>query len=339
MNWPDERYVRLYTRDTGDWLALSFEAQALFALLLRKVDRSGIFPLGRHGKRAVAIAIGHAGRWKTLEGALEELLIDGCVVISGDELVMPNYIEAQTCAASDKIRQAEYRSRRRDMVLEKPNKTDGLQTEASRNVTESHEASQGVTDGHKALQNVTLNCAVPSCTEPSLAESDQEPFAAVASATSQPGLKLESSNPTPTPDEPKPKHTRDRKPPDPDRVPLTNEMRDDVLRHIQRALGAPNAQFTLAGAGGGIKGLRALVQLHSVADIKATITRNASDIFNRTNRSADWFVSLEAFDKGTRGATGPPRIGATATTTTPDQQARIDAMRNMPDEPEVRHGT
>ena len=35
MRWEDERYVRVYTRDTPGWLSLSFDAQAL--LFLKKV--------------------------------------------------------------------------------------------------------------------------------------------------------------------------------------------------------------------------------------------------------------------------------------------------------------
>ena len=51
MDWSDERYVRVYTRDTPDWQCLSFLAQGLFCLILRKVDRAGVLPLGRSGRR------------------------------------------------------------------------------------------------------------------------------------------------------------------------------------------------------------------------------------------------------------------------------------------------
>ena len=69
MRWEDERYVRLYTRDSVDWLMLSLEAQGLLALILRKLDRAGILPLGKHGGRAVAIAVGHPGRWELARSA------------------------------------------------------------------------------------------------------------------------------------------------------------------------------------------------------------------------------------------------------------------------------
>lgn len=47
MNWSDERYVRLFTRDTVTWLRWSFETRAIFCLMLRKVDRSGVLETGR----------------------------------------------------------------------------------------------------------------------------------------------------------------------------------------------------------------------------------------------------------------------------------------------------
>ena len=37
MDWSNERYVRVYTRDTADWLALSTDAQDLLLLLLRRL--------------------------------------------------------------------------------------------------------------------------------------------------------------------------------------------------------------------------------------------------------------------------------------------------------------
>jgi len=117
MRWEDERYVRVYTRDTLDWQALSFEAQGLFALVLRKVDRAGILRLGKHGKRGVAVAVGHGHRWQAVEPALEELLTDGCVAIRGEFLVVPNFVAAQEAQASDKARQATKRERDRDKAM------------------------------------------------------------------------------------------------------------------------------------------------------------------------------------------------------------------------------
>lgn len=161
MNWSDERYVRIYTRDTSDWLSLSFLAQGLFCLLLRKVDRAGVLQLGRHGRRAVAISVGHAGDWVRLEPALDELLADGCVTISGDFLTVPNFIEAQEAPMSDAARQRESREKRKSMATVH-GVTNGHETGHS--VTNRDEMSQAVTPSHTASQPVTPS--VPSQPSP-----------------------------------------------------------------------------------------------------------------------------------------------------------------------------
>jgi hypothetical protein len=114
--WSDERYVRLYTRDTPDWLCLSFPAQGLMCLLLRKVTRAGVLELGRAGRRGVFIAVGHAHQAAMLDPALDELLADGCVEIVGDNLVIPNFLEAQEAEASDKARARKRREKVRDVA-------------------------------------------------------------------------------------------------------------------------------------------------------------------------------------------------------------------------------
>jgi hypothetical protein len=181
MIWEDERYVRVYTRDTPEWLSLSFDAQALFLLLLRKVDRAGLVRLGKLGVRAVAIITGHATHWERLGPALDELLNDGCVEIHGDTLVVPNFIEAQETPQSDRLRKAESRARVRDRAREAgPNfyppvtKRDEMSRNVpneSQNVTKSHERSHGVTRGH-TRSPFTVPCltvpnhAVPNCAVP-----------------------------------------------------------------------------------------------------------------------------------------------------------------------------
>jgi hypothetical protein len=166
MRWEDERYVRVYTRDTVDWQGLSFDAQALFVLLLRKVDRAGILDLGKPGKRGVAVAIGHAREWARLEPALEELLTDGCarLVDDGRRLLVPNFIAAQEAKASDKSRQQKSRETARDVAAAE----SVLSRDAeSHGVTVGHMAGQNVTSGHDASRAVTPSRAVPSLAVPS----------------------------------------------------------------------------------------------------------------------------------------------------------------------------
>jgi hypothetical protein len=163
MRWEDERYVRLYTRDTVDWHFLSFEAQGLLALLMRKVDRAGILQLGKHGRKGVAAAIGHPGRNGAIDTALDELIADGCVAIKETKLLIPNFVAAQEAKTSDKARQQKARELARDMAAAEP--------EA---VTPRDKTSQAVTGRHTASQPVTPNQpsrAVPSRAEPPVPKS------------------------------------------------------------------------------------------------------------------------------------------------------------------------
>lgn len=150
MRWEDERYVRVYTRDTGDWLGLSFEAQALFLMLLRKVDRIGELHLGRRGLDSVPALLGHPDKAERLTPALRELLADGCVRLADDgaKLFVPNFLKAQEAAKSPAERKREQRERDAAKALEN--------THLSRDVTPGHEMS---------LRTVPSR-AVPCRTEP-----------------------------------------------------------------------------------------------------------------------------------------------------------------------------
>lgn len=158
MRWGDESYVRVYTRDTGDWVALGWEAQALFLLTMRKVDRAGILQLGKSGVRGLAGLV--AMPVEVVERALQVLLEDGCVALNGTTLVMPNFIEAQEASQTDAQRKREQRARDRDLAAASVTFRDGW----SRNVTECHANPDS---GHEVSQPVTHSCAVPSFTVPS----------------------------------------------------------------------------------------------------------------------------------------------------------------------------
>ena len=58
MNFEDEDYVRLYTRDTVTWELLGWEGHCVLTLMLRgKFDRAGVFVTGSHDlSRAVTAA-------------------------------------------------------------------------------------------------------------------------------------------------------------------------------------------------------------------------------------------------------------------------------------------
>lgn len=165
MQWEDERYVRVYKRDTADWLALSFDAQGLFCLLLRKVDLSGRLALGRHNTKAVAVVMNQVALWDSrLKPALDELLSDGCVELQPDCLFVPNYEAAQQAVASPRLRKRI--QRQRDAEETERDRTD---TNRDAEVTNSQVMSRAVTDGH-ARSHQPSQPSQPDCTEPTKPE-------------------------------------------------------------------------------------------------------------------------------------------------------------------------
>lgn len=160
MDYANEWWVRLYVRDTADWLNLSFEAQGLFVLLLRKVDRSGVVELGKGGARSIARIVGHPHRVEVITAAFEELLADGCIELSDDgrHAVIPNFVAAQNTPDSPAKRSKAYRERRRDEVLA----TCASRDESSRNVTERDEARSPRDESSRNVTPPSRNVTEPS---------------------------------------------------------------------------------------------------------------------------------------------------------------------------------
>jgi hypothetical protein len=123
VRWEDEPWVKLYTRDTLDWDALGWEAQAVWFFVFKKLDTAGILDLGRKGTKGFAAALGMP--FDLFGRALATLLEDGCLVLRGNVLVMPNYVEAQQARKSDRQRQRDSRSRARDAALSQKVTEDG----------------------------------------------------------------------------------------------------------------------------------------------------------------------------------------------------------------------
>lgn len=149
-DWSDEQWVKLYRRDTADWLLLSWRARGLFYSLLRIVDRAGVLDLGRTGKRAVAVLLGAASECDAVVAALDELIADGCVRVEGQSLVLPNFVAAQEAVQSDKARARASRERRRAAAMDSSRddtvtNRDASITDRDDTVTSGHDESRGVT--------------------------------------------------------------------------------------------------------------------------------------------------------------------------------------------------
>ena len=156
MDWANERYVRLYTRDTPGWLMMSWQARATLALLLRKFDRAGLIDLAEFAGDDAAAVVAEMVKLpaEVVCVGLADLFKRQTLVINGRFLVMPNFIEAQETSQSDKMRKAEQRARARERAMA----NDNCRNE-SHEVTGCHELSQ---PGHAVQETVTPSLAVPS---------------------------------------------------------------------------------------------------------------------------------------------------------------------------------
>jgi hypothetical protein len=232
MRWGDERYVRVYTRDTPEWCVLSWEARGVFMLLLRAVDRAGILKLGRGGHNGLATLL--RVPVEVIERVVPELCEDGCVEFFGTMISVPNFIQAQEAPASDAVRKRAERERAaagakgkksaKDNTSDLPFDSEPSSHAASRDVTSAHTVVTGrgsvsvdpaerasnvqetstitsdVTSGHAESHAVTpchsvLIRSVPNRAEPNRPESDQTRGPAVASVV-QPQAPAPSVQPT-----------------------------------------------------------------------------------------------------------------------------------------------
>jgi hypothetical protein len=159
MDWSNEQYVRLYTRDTPNWIKLRWEAQCLFVLLLRKVDRSGVIDGIDEPVDDISLLTGLPV--EHVESGLRRLIKTETVVLSNGSLCIPNFIEANESRKSDRLRAKEYRQRRRDLKI--VTMRDADVTSCDPNVTENHTASHGVTQRHTAslYPNPNPNLTLP----------------------------------------------------------------------------------------------------------------------------------------------------------------------------------
>ena len=156
MDWSNEDYVRLYTRETADDLELSWEALALWRSLLIRFDRAGLIQV-KNGWASVARLVRMPAEIVVQAGP--ELVRDGrCRLIDG-AVYAPNFLNAQTASKSDKARQKESRERRRTSADDAPQVLDKTQP--------GHVVSRAVTRGHDPSRNVTLTVAPVA--DPSLA--------------------------------------------------------------------------------------------------------------------------------------------------------------------------
>jgi hypothetical protein len=167
VRWEDESYVRVFTRDTPDLAAMGWEARAVMWEVFRKMDRAGILELGKSGRRGLSGLISIP--LDVVNRAMDVLLEDGVLSMNGTTLFCKNFMAAQECTKSDKLRQKERRVRARDDEMSQN------VTPPSQNVTIRHAKTESVTRGHEPSQDVTLCSAVLSSPSGSSALSASDP--------------------------------------------------------------------------------------------------------------------------------------------------------------------
>lgn len=139
MEWSEEKYVKLYQRDTVTWLSWPWQARALWPLLMRKLDGAGLIETGNlQPATAVAMVVGIPV--EICEAGIEALVTSGTLVKVERGLLAPKFLEGQEARKSDALRARESRERRRRDA----NHSESVGP-ASHAVTLRHETSQPVT--------------------------------------------------------------------------------------------------------------------------------------------------------------------------------------------------
>ena len=189
MRWDDERYVRIYTRDTAEWMALSWEARALLVELLRKADRAGFVQTGKLETKGVAGLVRMP--LDVVERALDELLEDGCISRVEKGYLFPNFVQAQETRSSPAQRKRDQRERDRDglaadgvragpatsgMMATHERKLAAESPAVTTEVTSSHTESPTVTSGHSVLCRAVPSRAVPRERAPEPPVAGPRPF-------------------------------------------------------------------------------------------------------------------------------------------------------------------
>jgi hypothetical protein len=133
VDWANERYVRLFVRDTTTWKLLPWQARALLPLILRKLDRAGVIDLGEDGEEGLAAMV--EVPLEFVQEGLPSLLKRGVFKMAHGKFVMPNFLAAQEAKQSDAQRKRESRENQRLAAMRSQVVTDCHSSSESQAVT------------------------------------------------------------------------------------------------------------------------------------------------------------------------------------------------------------
>lgn len=160
MNWSDEKYVKVYTRDTLTWLSLSWEARAVLALLFRKVDGAGLMETGSLD-RAQAVALQLVVPADVTRRALDELIAIGTVSEVAGGILIPNFVEAQESTKTEARKKKDQRQRVADQ-RRLAQRVDSVET----HVPQRPAVSPGVPECPPPAQPTTTTTTSPAHHQP-----------------------------------------------------------------------------------------------------------------------------------------------------------------------------
>lgn len=133
MNWSDERYVKLYVRNTATWVLWPWQARAVFPSMLKAMNGAGIIETGS-GDPLTALSVLISMPREVVEVGLAAIIESRTVEPIREGYLMPKFIEAQEATKTDTLRKRDQRMRQRDQAREIPRA----------DVTRSHEVSRAV---------------------------------------------------------------------------------------------------------------------------------------------------------------------------------------------------
>lgn len=201
MDFSDERYVRVYIRDTATWNLLEWEGQTVFVLLMRKFDRVGLLDISDGLTAAEAIQAVIKVPAPVVDVGLAKLLKYQVLVVDQKRIMSPKFLEAQEARQSDAARQRDSRARKRDLaraelmgvtIRDTDEPTTGIHRVSDvtkrdssspppapppieSRVTKRDSPTAGVTHRPKSGENVTLSPAQPSRTDSSYLKGSSQP--------------------------------------------------------------------------------------------------------------------------------------------------------------------
>lgn len=195
MDFADEHYVKLFTRDTVTWRSWPWQARALFPLLMRAVDHAGILSVGTlEPARSVALMVMLPE--DIVSPGIEALLADGTVELVSGALIIPRFNDAQESKKSNAQAKREQREKAKSIAR-------GSQVIEA---TTAHRQTAAVSGRSGHPPSPALPCPTPSPTQ-----------------SSAPRTKRASTGNPPSP-------TKVEKPPDPRHQPLVKALTDAYQR-------------------------------------------------------------------------------------------------------------